>query len=157
MKASQVPTAPSLAPEDVVRKVYSAFNSGDSAAIRAAAEKYFADDVAVYEAESLPWGGTYRGLETVAAMTSGIASPESPIDAARLRIDQMIVGQPDPSGASQVVVAVSFPWRGAQATIPMRALEWFTVRSGKVVEIRVFLWDTAAAIAVLGTRDDDGG
>ena len=139
-----------LAAEEVVRVVYAAFNSADSAKISAMAQDYFADEVIVREAESLPWGGVYEGLDTVAAMTAGIASAESPIDAARLQIEQLIAGRPDPSGTTQVVAVVSFPWRGPRTTIPMRALEWFTVRSGKVVEIQVFLWDTAAANAVLG-------
>ncbi|BBG03788.1 MULTISPECIES: hypothetical protein [Pseudonocardia] len=52
-------------------------------------------------------------------------------------------------GTSHVVAAVSFSWRGA-TTIPMRALEWFTIRHGRVSEIRVFLWDTGAAVSALG-------
>jgi hypothetical protein len=134
-------------PEDVVRAVYSAFKTLDSDIIEETARVYFADTVVVREAESLPWGGNYEGIETVAAMTKGLASPESPIDAANLRIDHLHVGRTS-NGITHVLAAVSFPWRGT-TTIPMRALEWFTVHNGKVVEIQVYLWDTAAAIAAL--------
>jgi hypothetical protein len=154
MPESQVTTEKPLAAEEVVREIYAAFNSADAVIISTMAQKYFDDNVVVREAESLPWGGVYQGLDTVAAMTAGIASPASPIDAARLRVEQLIASQSEPSGTAQVVAVVSFPWRGVQTTIPMRALEWFTLRSGKVIEIQVFLWDTAAAMAVLAGSED---
>jgi ketosteroid isomerase-like protein len=140
---------------DLVRKVYAAFNSGDSTVISEMAKACFADDVVVREAESLPWGGVYQRLETVTPLTAGIASPQSPIDASRLVVEKLIATEHDGSGTAQVVAVVSFPWRGSRRTIPMRALEWFTVRGGKVVEIQVFLWDTAAAMAVLADSEDD--
>ncbi|MGV9867539.1 nuclear transport factor 2 family protein [Rhodococcus koreensis] len=138
----------SLSPEDVVREVYEAFKTTDPDTIERVSRSHFADDVIVREAESLPWGGSYVGIDTVAAMTKGIASAESPIDGANLRIDQLHVASTTAEGDTHVLAAVSFPWRG-ETTIPMRALEWFTIRHGKVVEIQVFLWDTAAAISAL--------
>ncbi|AEF38617.1 4Fe-4S domain-containing protein [Hoyosella subflava] len=137
-----------LSPQDIVRAVYSAFNSLDPDIIEETARTYFADTVVVREAESLPWGGIYEGIETVAAMTKGLASPASPVDAANLHIDHLHVGATSSDNTTHVLAAVSFPWRGA-VTIPMKALEWFTVRDDKVVEIQVYLWDTAAAISAL--------
>jgi ketosteroid isomerase-like protein len=134
--------------EEVVRAVYAAFTSADPEKIERAVRELFADDVVVHEPESLPWGGRYDGIETVAAMTVGLADPSAPVDAGNLTIDQVFVGEDSTSGPFHVVAAVSFPWRG-HTTIAMRALEWFTVDHGKVTEIRVFLWDTAAAIAAL--------
>ena len=50
---------------------------------------------------------------------------------------------------------MSFPWCGAAPeTGPMRALEWFTVRGGKVIEIRIHLWDTVAVLATLQAMSD---
>jgi ketosteroid isomerase-like protein len=145
--------APDLAdaasPPDVVRAVYAALTSVDPATIQAAAARYFDDDIVVHEPESLPWGGVYRGRELVTGLMANIGDPASPIDAANLAIDN-IIHTPDGS-AHQVIAAVSFPWRGAAAEPGrMHALEWFTVRGGKVTEIRVYLWDTAAGIAALG-------
>jgi ketosteroid isomerase-like protein len=137
---------------DIVRSVYRAFTSGDTALIDRTVRALFADDVVVHEAESLPWGGRYDGLDTVAAMTQGLADPAAPIDAANLSVDELIVDESGAPGTAHVIAAVSFPWRGT-TTVPMKALEWFTIRDGKVSEIRVFLWDTAAAVSALGSGD----
>ena len=142
------PAATSTAAQ-IVRSVYQAFTSGDPGLIDGTVRELFADDVVVHEAESLPWGGRYDGLDTVAAMTQGLADPAAPIDAANLSVDELIVDESGAPGTAHVVAAVSFPWRGA-TTIPMRALEWFTIRDGKVSEIQVFLWDTGAAVSALG-------
>jgi hypothetical protein len=136
--------------EDTVRAVYRAFGSGAPEAIAAMAAEYFGEGIVIREAESLPWGGVYEGLETASAMAAGISSPQSPIVAAELIIERLITGSADADGAVQVVAVTSFPWRGAGGTIPMRAMEWFTVRAGKVEEIQIFLWDTSAALAALG-------
>ena len=138
-----------LSAEQIVREVYRAFTSTDPGVIEKTVRQHFADDCVVYEAESLPWGGEYQGLDNVVAMTLGIADPSAPIDAANLIVDDMIVREAGPAGTSHVVAVVSFPWRGTE-TIPMKALEWFVVENGKVTEIKVYLWDTAAAIAALG-------
>lgn len=132
---------------DVVRAVYAALTSIDPDTIQAAAARYFDDDIVVHEPESLPWGGVYRSRELVTGLMANIGDPASPIDAANLAIDNVIH---TPDGEDhQVIAAVSFPWRGPGGRIPMRALEWFTVRAGKVTEIRIYLWDTAAGIAAL--------
>jgi len=144
------PRTSALSAEQIVREVYRAFTSTDPGVIEKTVRQHFADDCVVYEAESLPWGGRYKGLDNVVAMTVGIADPSAPIDAANLVVDDMIVREAGSVGVSQVVAAVSFPWRGAK-TIPMKALEWFMVENGKVTEIKVYLWDTAAAIAALGS------
>jgi len=82
-------------------------------------------------------------------MTVGLASPQSPIVATQIAIQQLITTELDRNGTAEVVAVVAFPWRGPKQTITMRALEWFSLRAGKVAEIQVFLWDTAAAIAAL--------
>jgi ketosteroid isomerase-like protein len=133
---------------DIVRAVYEALTSVDPDTIRAAAGRYFADDIVVHEPESLPWGGMYRGRELVTGLMANIGDPASPIAAAHLSIDRL-VHTPFDDGSHEVIAAVSFPWRGAERKIPMQALEWFTVRDGLVTEIRVYLWDTAAGLAAL--------
>lgn len=134
---------------DVVRAIYAAFGTTDPDKIAATTNTHFAEDVIVREAESLPWGGDYVGRDTVAEMTVGLADPAAPIDAANLQIDELIESPPDADGLTHVIAAVSFPWRGPNETIPMRALEWFSLRDNKVVEIQIFLWDVAAALAAL--------
>ncbi|MFJ7078936.1 nuclear transport factor 2 family protein [Streptomyces sp. NPDC098781] len=136
--------------EAIVREVYAAFNTCDAGTVITTVRRHFADDVVVREAGSLPWGGDFEGIETVSAMTAGLADPASPIDAANLRIDELIAAPGSASGVSHVVAAVSFPWRGTERTIAMRALEWFTFRDDKVAEIQIYLWDSAAGLAALG-------
>lgn len=135
-------------PPEIVRAVYAALTSVDADTIHAAAAAYFDDDIVVREPESLPWGGIYQGRELVTGLMANIGDPASPIDAANLTIDNLVH---TPDGEDhQVIAAVSFPWRGAAAEpARMSALEWFTVRAGKVTEIRVYLWDTAAGLAAL--------
>jgi uncharacterized protein len=138
----------------IVRAVYAALCSADPATISSAAAEHFHDDIVVREAESLPWGGVYRGRDQVTTLMANIGDPQSPIDAAHLSVDQLIATADPTSGVDQVIAAVSFPWRGpSQPSVSMRALEWFTVRGDKVVEIRVYLWDTAAALAALQPAD----
>ncbi|KAF7549663.1 hypothetical protein G7Z17_g6220 [Cylindrodendrum hubeiense] len=135
--------------EDIVRSVYRAFQSANAEVVERCARELLAADAVLVEAESLPWGGRYEGIESVVATIIGVASPESPIDAANLVIDDMIVREGGGDSPSQVIAAVSFPWRGPNKRIPMRSLEWFTVQNGKVTELRIYLWDTAAAISAL--------
>lgn len=139
-------------PPEIVRAVYAALTSVDPDTIHAAAAEYFDHDIVVREPESLPWGGIYQGRELVTGLMANIGDPASPIDAANLTIDNL-VHTPD-GDTHQVIAAVSFPWRGAGTPIPMRALEWFTVRAGKVTEIRIYLWDTAAGLAALQPISD---
>jgi ketosteroid isomerase-like protein len=135
-------------PPDIVRAVYAALCSLDPAEMSRVGGEYFDDDIVVREPESLPWGGFHQGKELVIGLMAGIGDPASPIDAANLSIDN-VIHTPD-GDLHQVIAAVSFPWRGADPEPGhMRALEWFTVRAGKVTEIRIYLWDTAAGIAAL--------
>jgi len=152
MDAAPMDAAPmDAAPMDavrIVRAVYAALTSVDPDTIHAAAAEYFDDDIVVREPESLPWGGVYRGRELVTGLMANIGDQASPIDAANLTIDDVIHSAD--GDAHQVIAAVSFPWRGAAGpAASMRALEWFTVLGGKVTEIRIYLWDTAAGIAAL--------
>jgi ketosteroid isomerase-like protein len=138
----------------IVRAVYAALCSADPDTISSVAAEYFDDDIVVREAESLPWGGVYRGRHPVTALMTNIGDPQSPIDAAHLSVDQLIATADPTSDVDQVIAAVSFPWRGpSQPPVSMRALEWFTVRGNKVVEIQIYLWDTAAALAALQPAD----
>jgi hypothetical protein len=89
---------------------------------------------------------------------ANIGDPQSPIDAAHLRVDQLIVATNPEGDVDHVVAAVSFPWRAPHPLpTPMRALEWFSVRQDKVIEIQVYLWDTAAGLAALRAADTHAG
>ena len=120
---------------DIVSLIYESFVSKDVARIHALFDDHLADDVVLHEPESLPYGGTYSGLDALKAFVAGLASDESPVDAARLVVEDLV------ASGDRVVGYVSFPWQpaGAPEPIPMRALELFTFRAGRVAEMRVFL------------------
>ncbi|QYB04707.1 nuclear transport factor 2 family protein [Rhodococcus sp. USK10] len=134
---------------ETVRTIYQAFNSADLATIEATVRDNFAPEVVVREPESLPWGGVYEGRDLVMKMMAGLTDPTSPIDAKNLVVDQLFASTE--GDTIHIVADASFPWHGATSSIPMRALEWFSLRKGKVVEVQVFLWDAAAALAALGS------
>jgi hypothetical protein len=49
------------------------------------------------------------------------------------------------------VAEAVFPWTapGARKPIPMAAFEWFTFRDGRISEMVVSYWDTAACVAAM--------
>jgi ketosteroid isomerase-like protein len=51
----------------------------------------------------------------------------------------------------EIAVHVEFPWIAPRAAepIPMAAVEWFTFREGRVVEMIVSYWDTAACLRAM--------
>jgi ketosteroid isomerase-like protein len=133
----------------IVRAVYRAFTSQESAVTESALRTLFADEIVIREPESLPWGGVYHGIESAVSMAAAIATPQSPIVATELKVERLFECEADDVGTAHVVAFTTFPWRGPKSTVSMCALEWFTVRDGKVREIQVFLWDTSAAVAAL--------
>jgi ketosteroid isomerase-like protein len=64
--------------------------------------------------------------------------------------EQITIERMVEEGDSIVVKAV-FPWLapGASEPIPMSAVEWFTFREGRVSEMVVSYWDTAACLAAM--------
>jgi hypothetical protein len=133
--------------KEIVGEIYSAFIARDLERVAAVFDRNLADDVVLFEPESLPYGGKYERLETVKEFTGGLVDPQSPIDAGKLAVNFILTSDSDP----HVIASVSFPWDppGGPGAIPMGALELFTFDELKVVEMRVFLWDTAACIASL--------
>ena len=51
----------------------------------------------------------------------------------------------------EIAVDVEFPWiaPGATESIPMSAVEWFTFRDGRIIDMAVGYWDTAACARAL--------
>ena len=144
--------APESKAVEIVRAVYTAFNTGDKEAIAIGLRNILSEDVIVREPESLPWGGVYKGADVFIPIAGEMGGPSSPIDPRAIRIDHMF-GHRTPEGLDHVVVAVSVPWRGPTRAVTMRTLEWFTVRDDLIIEIQVFIWDTAAVLDLLGKTE----
>ncbi len=136
---------------DVIREVYAAFKSLDPSVIEEMCTTHYAPDVVLREAQSLPWGGVYNGLVAVRDLTLGICNPQNPIDASKLEVLELFHGANEAREVEHVVAAVSFPWKvGDSEPVLMRAMEWFTLNKElKVIELQVFMWDTAACLASL--------
>ena len=120
----------------VVRDLYAAFERRDVAAVL----RGFDSDIEVFQAEVLPWGGTYRG-------TMGAASFFQKLAAA---VDTTVTAE-DFFEAGNTVVAITRT-RGRVRSNDVRfdvpSVHVWTIRDGKAVAIRFFL-DTPAMLAAL--------
>jgi ketosteroid isomerase-like protein len=126
----------------MVEQFYAALVAKDVEAVGAAIDDNFAEDARLVRPESLPGGGVVDGAARVKRLMTAVAGVRgAPLDAAEMRIEQVLE---DTAGdLDHVVVELSFPWAGT----PTRALECWTVRDLKVIEIRAFYWDTAMMVS----------
>jgi ketosteroid isomerase-like protein len=103
----------------------------------------FADDVVMHEAPSLPYGGTYYGVE---GLKRGIETMFAAWDNMTYKVEQITAG-----GDLVFVymhISASSPRTGKTFGFPVAELWRF--RDGKVTEFRPFYWDTHRAIEVHG-------
>ena len=120
---------------DTVRQTYAAMANGDAA--RAMAN--FAETMVLIEPESLPYGGTYKGLGEVAAAIDAISKH---VDLARMKVGRVVADD------DIAVAYVTATWRNPDGTtqeIPVR--ECYLFRDSKIVEMKVFYWDVAALVS----------
>jgi ketosteroid isomerase-like protein len=120
---------------DIVRATYAAMADGNPEAAMA----NFHDTMVLIEPESLPYGGTYKGLGEVAAAIGTIAQY---VDLAGLKVGRVLADD------KTAVAYVTATWRNPDGTtqdIPMR--ECYQFSDSKIIEMRVFYWDVAALIA----------
>lgn len=116
-----------------VQALYAGIRERDADTVAAIVDDHFADDVVLHEPSSLPWGGAHAGRERVRRMFVGMAAApagQSPIAAASLRVQRVAADGDD------VVVDLRFDLTLEGVTQPRGAVEWFSWRDGKVVEIR---------------------
>jgi ketosteroid isomerase-like protein len=120
---------------DIVKATYAAMAEGNVAAAMA----NFHETMVLIEPESLPYGGTYKGLGEVAAAIGTIAQY---VDLAGLKVGRVLADD------ETAVAYVTATWRNPDGTtqdIPMR--ECYQFNDSKIIEMRVFYWDVAALIA----------
>jgi len=126
----------------MVEQFYGAVAARDPEAVGSAIDEHFAEDARLVRPESLPGGGELVGVAKVKHLMGAVAGARGgPLDPAAMRIERVLE---DTHGElDHVVVELSFPWAGT----PTRALECWTVRDLKVIEIRAFYWDTAMMLS----------
>jgi ketosteroid isomerase-like protein len=120
---------------DTVRQTYAALAEGNAAAAMA----NFHESMVLNEPESLPYGGTYKGLSEVGAAIGTISKY---VDLAGLKVGRVLAD--DDSAVAYVTAA----WRNSDGTtreIPMR--ECYQFSDSKIIEMDVFYWDVAALVS----------
>ena len=136
---------------EVVERFYAAVRARDEAAVADLVQDWFAPDVVVKEPESLIYGGSYAGIDAARRVLGGIASPRSSLDGSKLEIEQIVEAVAESDKLDHVFVAISFALLppGSDASIPMRAVQWWIFRDLQVASIESFYWDTAACAGLL--------
>lgn len=119
---------------ETVRQVYAAMAEGNPAAAMA----LFHDEIVLIEPESLPYGGTYKGLGEIGA---GMGAVAQYVDLAGLEVGRVLADN------ETAVAYVSGTWHHDDGrTQPLHLRECYTFRGDKIVEIRVFYWDVAQLV-----------
>jgi hypothetical protein len=129
-----------------LERYYSALRHKNADELRGAIEEGFGPDAVLRISDSLPYGGRHAGREVILTMLMGFVTTTTPI----IRPEQIKIESMVEEGDTIVAKAV-FPWLapGAREPIPMSAFEWFTFRDGRVSEMVVSYWDTAACLAAM--------
>jgi ketosteroid isomerase-like protein len=132
----------------ILERYYSALQHKDADELGSSIEEGFTPDAVLRISDSLPYGGTHAGRETILEMLMGFVTTTAPI----IRPEQITIERMVEEGDTIVVKAV-FPWLapGASEPILMSAFEWFTFRDGRISEMVVSYWDTAACLAAMET------
>ena len=130
----------------ILERYYKALQDKDTDQLRNSIEEGFASNAVLRISDSLPYGGVHAGREVSLTMLMGFITTTAPI----IRPEQIKIERMVEEGDSIVAKAV-FPWLapGASKPIPMSAFEWFTFQDGRVSEMVVSYWDTAACLAAM--------
>jgi uncharacterized protein len=122
---------------ETVRQVFDAVRARDLQQLLAA----YHPDIIIRDAPSLPYGGVYRGHEGAADHAAGFMATWDPLQSAEQRSPKEELYE-----AGEYVVA---HWRlratgahGGQIDAPV--IDLFTIRDGKVADLQMFHFDTAA-------------
>ena len=95
------------------------------------------DVIVICEAETLPYGGEYRGVEGFKALGQKIFGAF-----ASMKADFHGCTASEDTVVAEITITLTGNKTGKTLACP--ALEMFKIKDGKIVEIRPFYWDTAA-------------
>ena len=123
----------------VVKRFYEFLANGDRDGAYA---HCMAEDCVLHEAASLPYGGIYRGRELMKTTLSGVTGS---FDEFTYEIRNYL------AGGDEVVVHLHMAGVGRESRKPfaLPVMELWRFRDGKAIEMRPFLYDSAALIAAL--------
>ena len=120
------------ATREVVQKAYDALNAGNVEAFLA----QLAEDVVLYEADGAPTSGVFKGK---AALLQAFPQLASGYGLRGVVLHHLIV---DGDRAVGLIDILCTSKSGTEFTMP--TAESWLVRDGKAIEIRPYIWDTAA-------------
>jgi ketosteroid isomerase-like protein len=95
----------------------------------------FDPDVVMFESEALPYAGTYRGLDEVSAALGAVSQG---MDLGSLQVEYVLADEEHAVGHIRVKLS---------GGIEVRISEHWTIRDGRVVELRPFYWDPSTITA----------
>ncbi|MDL4816628.1 nuclear transport factor 2 family protein [Actinomadura opuntiae] len=104
---------------------------------------HLAPDVVMYQAESLPYGGTWRGHDGMERFMASMSEAWTDLTF----LDQHHAAD---GGTVAVLNRCAFRARATGRELETSVLQWITVRDGRVTEFRPFYLDTAAVLDALG-------
>ena len=104
-------------------------------------------DCVIYQPASLPYGGEWRGHEGFEAWMKAFAGEWATLevrDAQFFESGNVVISKSQVYARTRVSgLAVNWP-----------LLQFFKIRSGKILELRPFYWDTAALLPFLTSEKD---
>jgi uncharacterized protein len=123
---------------DVLDRYLAAMERGD----REAAVACYAEDVVMHVPGRSPWAGERRGREAVLAyLGAAVARADEGID---VELVDVLAGDGD-----RVALLLRERLRGAGGELLLRRANVYTVRDGRIAEVRIFEHDQYAADAFL--------
>lgn len=120
-----------------VQAFLDAFAKGDAQAM----EALMTPDFVLRQADGLPYGGVYRGAEGWRQFLLRLGQTWSSLVPGRMTL----VGEGPQFG---VMADISLTSRATGKALNTSVFELWTMRDGKLAEIRPFYWDTAAVAAI---------
>jgi uncharacterized protein len=127
-----------MSARDVIARYLAAMERGD----REAAVACYAEDVVMHVPGRSPWAGGRRGREAVLAyLRAAVARADEGID---VELVDVLAGEGD-----RVALLLRERLRGAGGELLLRRANVYTVRDGRIAEIRIFEHDQYAADAFL--------
>lgn len=129
-----------------LERYYNALQRKNADELHSAIEEGFAPNAVLKISDSLPYGGTRSGRDVILNMLMGFVTTTKPIiPPEQIRVESVV------EDGDTIVAKAVFPWiaPGAREPIQMTAYEWFTFRDGRITEMVVSYWDTAACLAAM--------
>lgn len=124
---------------ETTRKIYAAMFAGDMGTV-----KTFVDpDITIYEAESLPYGGSYRGANGVDRLSRLVYETWDDME---FRLEEVT------AGGDRTVALMHFSAKGKKTgkTFSFPIAEAWRFKDGKAIEWRPFYFDTKKCCEVFG-------